>query len=51
MLSINRRMMLAGSSAVALLGHSAWDQAARAQNAAPRDTDWLSYANDLSSTR
>ena len=48
MLSINRRMMLAGSSALALLGQNA---AAWAQTAAPRDTDWLHYANDLSSTR
>ncbi len=46
MLSINRRMMLAGSSAMALLGQNAW-----AQNAAPRDTDWLSYANNISATR
>src|SRR5476649_431734 len=44
-LSINRRMMLAGSSALALLGPTL----ARAQ-AAP-DTDWLHYANDLASTR
>jgi quinoprotein glucose dehydrogenase len=51
MLSINRRMMLAGSSAIALLGQSAWDQRALAQNAAPPDTDWLSYANDISATR
>jgi len=45
MLSINRRMMLAGSSALTLLGPTL----ARAQ-AAP-DTDWLHYANDLASTR
>ena len=51
MLSINRRMMLAGSSAFALLGQNAWIQDARAQNAAPSDTNWLSYANDISATR
>jgi len=45
MLSLNRRMMLAGSSAFALLAPTL----ARAQ-AAP-DTDWLHYANDLASTR
>src|SRR5271165_5981238 len=45
MLSINRRMMLAGSSALALLGPSL----VHAQ--APRETDWLHYANDLASTR
>ena len=40
-------MMLAGSSAAALLGHlPAW-----AQGAGPRDTDWTHYANDLASTR
>ncbi|HEX4634985.1 MAG TPA: PQQ-binding-like beta-propeller repeat protein [Rhizomicrobium sp.] len=48
MRSINRRMMLAGSSAAALL----WHVPSFAQSAtAPRDTDWLHYANDLSSTR
>lgn len=42
-------MMLAGSSATALL----WQMPSFAQNAAsaPRNTDWLHYANDLSSTR
>jgi quinoprotein glucose dehydrogenase len=46
MRSINRRMMLAASSAMALLGRTgAWAQAAMA------DTDWLHYANDLGSTR
>jgi len=40
-------MMLAGSSAVALLGHFA----SPAQAQAPRETDWLHYANDLASTR
>src|SRR5258707_7314616 len=45
--SINRRMMLAGSSAMAVLGHApGW-----AQSPAPRETDWLHYANDLGSTR
>ena len=46
-------MMLAGSSALALLGQNPWGQSAWAQNAtaAPRETDWLHYANDLSSTR
>jgi quinoprotein glucose dehydrogenase len=44
---INRRMMLAGSSAAALL----WQMPSFAQNATPRNTDWLHYANDLSSTR
>ncbi|HYS46752.1 MAG TPA: hypothetical protein VEM35_09945, partial [Rhizomicrobium sp.] len=45
MRSITRRMMLAGSSAAALLGHlPAWAQA-------PRETDWTHYANDLASTR
>ncbi|HKB95308.1 MAG TPA: hypothetical protein VKB94_00585, partial [Rhizomicrobium sp.] len=49
MRSINRRMMLAGTSAVALLGHApAWAQGV-AQPA--RETDWTHYANDLSSTR
>ena len=45
---INRRAFLATTSTVALLGQGAW-----AQNAAPSagDTDWLHYANDLSSTR
>ena len=39
--------MLAGSSAAALLCHMpSW-----AQTAAPRDTDWTHYANDISSTR
>ena len=51
MLSINRRMMLAGSSAMALLGQTAWSQSAWAQNTAPRDSDWLSYANTISATR
>src|ERR1700683_548892 len=47
MRSINRRMMLAETSAVALLGHApAW-----AQGAASGDTDWTHYANDLASTR
>src|SRR5258708_6511548 len=51
MRSINRRMMLAGTSAVALLGHApAWAQGA-AQNAASGETDWTHYANDLASTR
>src|ERR1043166_7913546 len=44
---IDRRMMLAGSSAAALL----WHMPSFAQGTAPRDTDWLHYANDLSSTR
>ena len=45
---IDRRMMLAGSSAAALL----WQMPSFAQGAAqPRNTDWLHYANDLSSTR
>ena len=47
MRSITRRMMLAGSSGAALLACLP----AMAQSAAPRDTDWLHYANDLSSTR
>jgi len=42
-------MMLAGSSAAALLWHTpAFAQGAAAR---PRDTDWLHYANDASSTR
>ncbi len=44
---INRRDMLATASAFALLGPSL----AQAQGAPPADTDWLHYANDLSSTR
>jgi quinoprotein glucose dehydrogenase len=41
-------MMLAGSSAAALL----WQMPSFAQNTTqPRDSDWLHYANDLSSTR
>ncbi|HMH66227.1 MAG TPA: hypothetical protein VK515_11595, partial [Rhizomicrobium sp.] len=44
---INRRNMLATASALALLGPSL----AQAQAAKPADTDWLHYANDLSSTR
>ncbi len=39
-------MMLAGSSAFALLGQAAW-----AQTPAAPDTDWLHYANDLAATR
>ena len=45
---ITRRMMMAASSAVALLGRAAWAQTAPA---APRETDWTHYANDLASTR
>src|SRR5262249_33548294 len=45
MRSITRRMMLAGSSGAALLA------CLPAMAQAPRDTDWLHYANDLSSTR
>ena len=44
---INRRHMLATASALALMGPSL----AQAQGAAPVETDWLHYANDLSSTR
>jgi quinoprotein glucose dehydrogenase len=51
MLSINRRTMLAGSSAAALLGQVGRSQDAWAQNSTPKETDWLHYANDLSSTR
>ena len=47
---IDRRDFLGTASALALLGQGAWGQAAWAQTAAP-DTDWLHYANDLSSTR
>ena len=43
---INRRNLLASASAFTLLGASL----GRAQ-AAPAETDWLHYANDLSSTR
>ena len=43
---INRRDLLASASAFTLLGPSL----ARAQ-AAPAETDWLHYANDLASTR
>ncbi|MEO8301419.1 MAG: pyrroloquinoline quinone-dependent dehydrogenase, partial [Rhizomicrobium sp.] len=43
---IDRRDFLASASIFALLG----TPLARAQSA-PRDTDWLHYANDLSSTR
>ncbi len=43
---LNRRMMLATSSALALIGPSI----AGAQGA-PAETDWLHYANDLASTR
>jgi quinoprotein glucose dehydrogenase len=47
MRSINRRVMMAASSVFALLGGRA-----RAQSsAAPSDTDWLHYANDLASSR
>jgi len=49
MRSINRRMMLAGSSAATLLWHApSWAQSAPS---APRQTDWTHYANDLASTR
>src|SRR5471032_2133203 len=44
---INRRYMLATASALALMGPSL----AQAQGAASAETDWLHYANDLSSTR
>ena len=43
---INRRDLLASASALTLLGASL----GRAQ-AAPAETDWLHYANDLASTR
>jgi quinoprotein glucose dehydrogenase len=43
---INRRELLASASVLVLLGPTL----ARAQSAPP-DTDWLHYANDLSSTR
>jgi quinoprotein glucose dehydrogenase len=44
-------MMLAGSSAAALLGHLPAQAQTITQAAAPRDTDWTHYANDLASTR
>jgi quinoprotein glucose dehydrogenase len=47
---ITRRMMMAASSATALLGRQAWAQAPAAMPL-PKDTDWLHYANDLASTR
>src|SRR5271155_5222377 len=48
MRSMNRRMMLAASSALALLGRgAAWAQG----RPATADTDWRHYANDLASTR
>ena len=43
---LTRRDMLATASAMALMGTTA-----RAQTAAPGETNWLHYANDLSSTR
>ncbi|HEY4076813.1 MAG TPA: PQQ-binding-like beta-propeller repeat protein [Rhizomicrobium sp.] len=46
---LNRRMMLATSSAMALVGPSM--AMAQPKAATPSDTDWLHYANDLSSTR
>jgi quinoprotein glucose dehydrogenase len=46
---LNRRMMLATSSAMALVGPSL--AMAQSKAAAPADTDWLHYANDLSSSR
>ncbi|HET7083465.1 MAG TPA: hypothetical protein VFI23_01750 [Rhizomicrobium sp.] len=47
MRSINRRMMLAGSSGAVLLAV----MPAMAESVAPRETDWTHYANDLASTR
>src|SRR5476651_186725 len=45
---LNRRTMLATSSAMALIGPSI----ALAQGAkAPAETDWLHYANDMANTR
>jgi quinoprotein glucose dehydrogenase len=46
MLSINRRLMMAGTSAVALVG-----TLSRARAAMPTETDWTHYAADLASTR
>src|SRR5207253_479698 len=45
MRSITRRTMLAGTSGAALLA------CLPAMAQGPRETDWLHYANDLSSTR
>ena len=44
---LNRREMLATASSLALMGSAAKGQTA----AAPSETNWLHYANDLSSTR
>lgn len=49
MSSISRRTMMAASSAMALMGANR--ALAQAAPAAPADTNWLHYANDLSSTR
>lgn len=47
---ITRRMMMAASSAMALLGREALAQGT-APAAGPQETDWTHYANDLASTR
>jgi len=46
---ITRRMMMAASSAMALLGREALAQGT--PPAGPQETDWTHYANDLASTR
>jgi len=46
---ITRRMMMAASSAVALLGREAFAQ--NTKPALPAETNWTHYANDLASTR
>jgi quinoprotein glucose dehydrogenase len=53
MFSINRRAMMAGTSTLALLGPGLAGEAALAQTAAgqPQDSQWLHYANDLTSAR
>lgn len=48
---ITRRMMMAASSAAALLGREAFAQAAKPAGATPGETNWTHYANDLASTR
>ena len=50
MFSIDRRAMMAGTSALALLGPELAATGANAQ-AAPQDSQWLHYANDMTSAR
>ena len=46
---ITRRMMMAASSALALMGRESWAQGAPV--ALPAESDWTNYANDLAGTR